>query len=566
MNTTSRIIMDQALIAQGYGASPHLLGGTYNPAADLPTAEAQMTTYLNDVQAHGVREFDSPVYSGTQLESLVEGSRFASDSHTKSNYNTALDYLWMDLSANWFNGNLRLAAPYSRNYKFLTASGSTQQWIEVLGCWTTGNSLATPTPTGTNLLASVDLEEAELLDILSSSHGYQPPSATYLTAIQQGSGTQYNHMVFQAWGPMPGGNNPSPNPTRIASVGTNVALGCSSGHYGPQDTFFAGALSGDATNAPVNLNQALFSTVLDSSGSPYGTFQYADAHGHKKTEHLQQNLACAFTGNAALVSMNIDGTQRSTADNGLWTNFLFPFDVSNLSDPAYATVAINKVPVSTLGCPTANSGTGTNNLIYCALSMGNDVVTFTGINGGVIGVKFLKVGWTDSSLNMTPQSPYQLEIDKKYSQGNPDGSANKAARIVLTHTLKSLANGSPSSAFRVSLLVVTDDTATDPTGVYNILHGASFVDDPSGSTQRLLKVTFSSSYRPHDASGNALYGLEVIRSTATLTDAGIAYADTGSGFVSALPSFGTNDTLVGIDFTGYRTNYSQTFWSTHTIY
>ena len=551
MNTTARILMDQGLMLQGYNTN-NLFGATgYDPQADLNPAETQMVTYLTQIKTVGIHEFDSPVYSGTQLESLVMGFRYASDGNTKKNYTTALDYLWLDLAANWHATNLRLAAPYSRNYKFMAGGGGTQVWTEVIGCWTTGDYIA---GTGTKLIGTASLETAELYDILGSSHGYQLQPSTYQLGAAEGTSTANTRSVYQKWSVDKDGNLP----TRTANIGKNAAIGCASGHYGPQDTLFGGSLSGDQSNAVANLAQSLISSVLDSSGSPYGTIQYPNGI-HSKTEHLQANVACAFSGNVGLVSFNIDGSNRNDApaDTGLSTNIIFPVDTTNLASTALPQVAINNVAISGMPCTA-----GTGNTKACQLTMGSSVVTFKGKNNGVIGIKFLESGWNDTT-NAVPQYPYQLEIDKQGSVANPDGNSNKASRIVVTHSSQSLVqNPTPPKQFLVTFLVAMEDGATSATNVYNTLSSATFTDnqgigDPS---KQVLKVVFPSN-KPTDAMGNTVNGLQIVRSRATLTDIGAATEDIGSGFNALQPVEANTDTLYTVDGTHVKTSQSTAFWT-----
>jgi len=591
MNTTARVLTDQALISQGWGSAVFDTAGD-DAATDLPNAEAQIVTWLNEVQAHGVHEFDSPTYSGTQFESLVEGYRLASDSNVKADYKTALDYLWLDLAANFFPGNIRIGGPFARDYDFRAGQGALQPWIEVVGCWTTGDATTGATYPGTALLSpqGINLEHAELLDIVSDATGYQLQNSTYALAVTHGSTTTMpptplQRSNYQTWGTPTNGTNPSPAPIRANAVFDNVQIGCTSGNYGPQDKLFAAALKGSTSSGKTNRSLALVSNVLDSSGNPYGTTTSLDHDGEAKPEHLQENMGCAYSTGAALLTMFVDPNQRDSTDNGLSTNILFPFDTAysglGLTPPvtnaSYPTVAVDGVPVATMLTNGTCSAHATAHVILCPLTMNHSVVTYTGANGGgVIGVKFAESNWTDSNMNYTTLlgSTYQLEIDQNGSVANPAGGSNAASRIVVTHTNIPLSSEPGSSlplpTFRIGAIVVTGDADTTPTRVLGILQNASYHDDNvSGSSpaQRAVKVTFATGYQPTDTLGNLLSTLQVVRSTATLTDTGVPTDIIGTNpSTSTWPAPpGCSTALIGIDGTGAVTCYATTFWSTHSI-
>ena len=566
MNTVA-----QMLVGQG-------IKGTYPTQgnAAIAIAENQQHLYLTEIQTRGVHEFDSPTYSGTQMESLVEGYKYAANSNDKHNFKVMLDYLFLDLATNYFSGNIKVAGPLSRDYDFRNGQGSLQSWIEVLAGWTTGTDVD-----GTVLLKSdaITLELAELLDAVTGTSTYTVPPSTYQLATSRAART-----VLQYWG-NPGHRDSnavgSSTPVRRLDMFNNAAIGCTSGNYGPQDKMFVAALSGllngSATAAKSNRGQGLITNVLDSSGNPYGTSTTVDASGHAKPHHLQENMACVQSNGVALMTTWFSLWSRDTVDTGLATNILFPINTKNFADTNFPVLRVDSMTLPQLiaasACHDNHTAQKAATIYVCPLTVNQSVITLTGKNGGVVGLKVVEATNTPVAPlvdGIAATWPYEIEIDlegSKMNDGTTDlnsGGSDGIGRIVINHA-NGQKTGTPPAAYpRVSWLAVANDDLTPDNTILTLQNSAvSFTDTNNvpASNQRTFAVTFGNDPSPSHFPGspNQVNALSVVRSSATssfLADPGIPSA------TPALPIITdpTMDALTQINAGGSTIRSAYNFW------
>jgi hypothetical protein len=435
-----------------------LAGQLRSNSTSVANAHNQIVTWLNNTQNTGIQEFDSPTYSGIQAEALLEGYHYTNASNDRNNFKTALDYL----------------GPFSRSYDFIAGQGYTQADIVGVAGWNSDYTLFNPP----------QLQHVVIYDNLLAG-GYSVPAAT--TTLAE-SGT--NREVVSRW-------NTTSNAVRWAQIGNNVSIGCTGGYYGQQDKLFSASLLGPRT-------QPLVSTIVDSSGQPYGL----NLGSNGKPSHLQENLGCALGYGTALLTLDFDASRLATTSAGLFSNILFP---SN------ATVAVNQVPQSLI-----TSGSGGSIPLTST-----DIVTIQEGNG-VVGVRLLE---SDPVNGYTPT--WAITTDQ---YGLPEG----VARLVLTH----LPNyqTSTDTQVKVSFLVSTNDSG-GATEVFNMLSAAvPTITNASGLWT--TAVTFP---------GNSpLQSLQVARSYDDRTNVGTPTINGAGALDYVLATIGTDGTV---------TNLSTTFWA-----
>jgi hypothetical protein len=452
-----------------------LVGQRMGATTALATAHNQLIGWLNYTMNTGIHEFDSPTYSGTQMESIVEGYRYASSPADKQNYQTALDYIWLDMAANFYPASYKIAGANSRNYDFRASQGALQAWIEALGGWTSN----------TGSLNSLELEQTMILDN-NRAGGYTVPSSTTTLALSASP-----REVVSTW-------DTTSFATRYNQMMNNVTLSCASGYYGPQDKLFSASFVGSRS-------QPLVSTVLDSSGNPYGTVQTTNSAGQSKPSHLEENLGCALANGYALLTTDFDSSRLSSSNAGLFTNILFP---------TVATVAINGTPVSL----NLSSPGGSISL------QSTDIVTIQ-VGSGVIGFRL---------LNSDPVNGYNptwaITTDA-------NGLPYNTARVVLTHLPNYQA--STNKGVRVAFLAATNDMGNAAT-VYTTLDNAA----------------------PNKSTTNGLWTTSAVMQDGTTLQVARSYdnrLDVGTSLVNgaAPPQY----TLATISPSGVVTNLANMFWT-----
>jgi hypothetical protein len=277
-----------------------LMGQAMKDESAVRDGRRMLDEWIAYTRKTGVHEFDSPTYYATDLDSLVEGFRYAASAADRGKFAAALHLLWTDIAANFFAPGGRIGGPYSRDYEFLDGVGILTVWLGDAG-W------VSPDP---KLFSGFDW--VFLLDNARPG-GYWPPADVAALVV---SGPR---MVISNWDELPGH-------LRWNWQGQHVSLGCTSGNYGPQDKLFVAMLPGP-------LHQPQISLVVDAYDAPYGLRREPDRSGHMKPVHLPPHLACVQSDGTALLSLDIDPSQMPpAAPGGLTTNFILPAD---------ATIAVN---------------------------------------------------------------------------------------------------------------------------------------------------------------------------------------------------------------------------------
>jgi hypothetical protein len=250
-----------------------------------------------------VHEFDSPTYYSADLDSLVEGFRYAARAEDRDKFARILDYLWTDIAASFLPASGRMVGAYSRDYDFLRGRGGMDVWLGDAG-WATIPK------------KSVDFEKVFVLDNQRAG-GYRPRHDSTSLA------TELPREVVST-------RDEDPHHLRYLWINSKVSLGCTSGDYGPQDKLFNATFAG-----AIDLPQ--ISIVPDVFDAPYGLIKSLDGSGHGKPTHLPLHAACVEQGGIALITLDLDPSAIPPDARGLATNVLLPSD---------AAIAVDAKPAS----------------------------------------------------------------------------------------------------------------------------------------------------------------------------------------------------------------------------
>ena len=219
---------------------------------------------------HGVQEYVSPTYYGTDLDSLGLIAKFAKRPEGRKAAEAALRLFWTDIAANWFEPCGRLGGAHSRDYDYLTGHGYLDLHLRAAG-W---------------------LKDRE------------PPSSAFFEAckwlppkeLRSTVESQCPRLVLQRWGA---------EPWKQATnyVGRRFCIGSAGASYEPTDKTLTVNLAG-GPKMPV------VSFLMDARGDPYGKKRFVTGGGHQKALHLMPFLASVQRGPEVLLLASVDPASR----------------------------------------------------------------------------------------------------------------------------------------------------------------------------------------------------------------------------------------------------------------
>ena len=294
-----------------------LLGQYAGDSAAVRQGEAMISEWIRYTRAYGITEFDSPVYYKTDINSLVEGYRYASNHNDRKAFATMLDYIWTDIAANYMPSSDKLTGPTSRGYDLMRGLGGLNGWIEAAG-WS-------PVYTWPFVTEQVFLYDNQ------RPGGYWPSAAIHKIA------TTYPRAVVSSRADVP-------TQTRWNWVSSRVAIGCTSGDVHGNDTTFSGAFAGPGTTP-------LLSIMVDAIESPYGLVLRRPVPYHQASAP-----GCVQKDGTVLVTMDLDPHVKRAPGTEFTTNILLPKDATilqggqalNLNAPGDITVDPRSVISATL--------------------------------------------------------------------------------------------------------------------------------------------------------------------------------------------------------------------------
>jgi len=156
-----------------------LLGEALGDPAAAAEGYARLNRVFRYTQSAGIHEFDSPTYTGVDLDGLGLIAEFCRQAKGRDQARVLREFLWADIAANWFPPAQRLAGAQSRTYDFLHGLGSLDVQLTLRG-W-----LAGPRP-------------RDIDTIYGAQSDWSPPEK--LPALAK----EFPRLVRQSWGPEPG--------------------------------------------------------------------------------------------------------------------------------------------------------------------------------------------------------------------------------------------------------------------------------------------------------------------------------------------------------------------------
>jgi hypothetical protein len=292
-----------------------LLGQALGDGAATQKAEQQFDAWFDYTRRNGIHEFDSPTYYAVDLDSLVEGFRYAAKPEDRRKFEQALDYLWTDIAASFLPSAHRLVGPYSRDYDFLRGRGGMDVWLTEAG-WASISS------------KSLDFEKTYVLDNARSG-GYRPKAAT--AALSR----KLPREVISSW-------DDNPRHARFLWMDRGIALGCTSGDYNAQDKLFNVTFAGSPDLPQISIEPDIFD-------APYGLVKNPDRTGHLKPTHLPLHAACVEHSGIALFTLDLDPSAAPADAKGFATNLLLPAEAERTAPREIGdtiTVAVGESVVS----------------------------------------------------------------------------------------------------------------------------------------------------------------------------------------------------------------------------
>jgi hypothetical protein len=86
----------------------------------LDRGRTDFMAWISTVRNNGIHEFQSPTYTGVDLEGAGYIELYARDPGLAAMAQQAYKLVWIDLYANWYNQDQRMGGTHSRTYEFLT--------------------------------------------------------------------------------------------------------------------------------------------------------------------------------------------------------------------------------------------------------------------------------------------------------------------------------------------------------------------------------------------------------------------------------------------------------------
>ena len=276
-----------------------LLGQAIDDAEAEGDGRANFATWLAATRAGGVTEYDSPTYSPIQADCLVAAYSLIQDPALHAQLGAVLDFYWADFAANYFPARQTMTGPASRNYNsgFLFSDANAEYSYYLAG-------LRSRPPAGSLLNSTVQSWA------MAKWAGYQPSAATLALARLP------ERVVRSRFGLGPGQD-------RYEWLIPELALGCASAYYGPQDRVLCLEFASEK-------NLPLLGFVADPFDAPFGLVRSTDRGGHNKPHHLPHRIAAVQEKGLLLALLDLaPGVATGTFTN-LASNIILPVGVDEL--------------------------------------------------------------------------------------------------------------------------------------------------------------------------------------------------------------------------------------------
>ncbi len=247
---------------------------------------ARLDRVFQYTQTAGIHEFDSPTYTGVDLDGLDLIETFCQRDSGRAQARALLNLFWTDIALNWFPPAQKLAGAQSRTYDYLHGLGDLDVQLTLNG-WL-NKPLTAP-------------------DTIFGAQSNWHPSAEVRAMADR-----FPRLVRQSWG-----QNWWQSRTHLLLP--DITLSCaSSSYYGSMDMPLT-------VDWPGNRDSVRGYFIADGRGDPYGKIKIA-AGPHQKALHLQPFWSAAQRGTDALGMVVYPARVFHAGVVTLVSNFVMPLD------------------------------------------------------------------------------------------------------------------------------------------------------------------------------------------------------------------------------------------------
>ena len=327
-----------------------LLGQYAGDAGAVRQGEEMISEWIRYTRSYGITEFDSPTYYKTDINSLVEGYRYASNRNDRRVFAVMLDYIWTDIAANYMPSADKLTGPTSRGYDLLRGVGGSDGWIEAAG-WSP-------------IYRWPFVTEQVFLYDNQRPGGYWPSESIHRLAYN------YPREVTSS-------RDDVPTHTRWNWVSGHVAIGCTSGDVHGNDTTFSGVFVGPPLTTP------LVSVMVDAIDSPYGLVLRRPVPYHQASAP-----GCVQKGGAVLLTMDLDPHVKRGARWEFTTNILLPKAAVIEQDGQRLSLAVpGNIPINPRALISATLNGGTIAMRFIRIDPVNGKSPVMTLSANALGLK-----------------------------------------------------------------------------------------------------------------------------------------------------------------------------------
>ncbi len=268
-----------------------LLGQYLGEPAWSEQGRSLLREWLAHVRREGIAEYNSPTYTGVDLDCGALLRRFAREAGDRELAEAVLRCIWTDAAANWFEPARKLGGSRSRDYDYLRGIGGPFDFQAAAAGW-----LEPPRP-----------------DRLGPRDGpriWAPPAA-WTEPIR----SQTPREVVQRWGAGLGMQ-------AVHWQTPSYSVGSSGAGKAFDDKVLAVTFAGNRLDPMLYL-------VMESQSDPYGISKAPDSNGHGKSLHLRPLIGCAQSRDRVLIAAAEDTSRPKHLRpfpelKGLWTHLVFP--------------------------------------------------------------------------------------------------------------------------------------------------------------------------------------------------------------------------------------------------
>jgi hypothetical protein len=267
-----------------------LLGEALGKPEAADEGYARLAAFFRYTQSAGVHEFDSPTYTGVDLDGLGMIEAYCKRDSGRAQARTLLELLWTDIALSWFPPAQKLAGAESRTYDYPHGLGDLDRQFALNG-WIPG-----PVPPDMDV-------------IFSMQAAWHPPRSI------RDLSSRFPRLVRQSWG-----NDWWQSRTHYLLP--DITLSCTASAYGGRmDMPLTANLPGDRTSV-----RCYF--IADGRDDPYGQ-KKLPAGTHRKAFHLDPFWTAAQRNGDALCLAIYREKDIPANATTLVSDFVMPMDVDS---------------------------------------------------------------------------------------------------------------------------------------------------------------------------------------------------------------------------------------------